>query len=90
MSASEASKAVLSPPQITFRLASLAEFFFFFAHTDFFFPLPPNAKPGPRLVLTRLFKHYFKKNSSPKTLNSPKIVYLKYVNARLEASSIVK
>ena len=42
MSASEASKAVLSPPQITFRLASLAEFFFFFSPTPivFFLFLP--------------------------------------------------
>ena len=36
----------LSPPQKTFRLASLADFFF--AHVDFF-PFSPNAEPGPRL-----------------------------------------
>ena len=36
----------LSPPQTTFRLASLADFFF--AHVDFF-PFSPNAEPGPRL-----------------------------------------
>ena len=32
--------AALSPPQITTRLASLADFFLLF---------PPNAEPGPRL-----------------------------------------
>ena len=32
-----------------------------------------------RLVLTRVFKQYFERNSTTTTLKSSKIVYLKYV-----------
>ena len=53
--ASKASRAVSERyPQTTYRIAWLAEFFFF-ANAFIFSPFSDNAEPGPRLRLSRLY-----------------------------------